>query len=181
LLHATVSTGDPEFEDIALTPGADVTASMQIIFPANANPGTFVVDTCCIRPANHLVYVMETQEALFPLFESGTITLLPSAVKELETDIIPEKYDLEQNYPNPFNAGTVIRFAQPVDGNVNITVFNILGAKVRTLVDEFRVAGLHQTDWDGRTDSGEHVATGVYFYKIVTEGFVSTRKMLLLK
>ena len=102
-------------------------------------------------------------------------------VKELETSVIPQDYALEQNYPNPFNAGTVIRFRQPVDGKVNISVYNILGAKVRTLVDEFRVAGLHQTDWDGRNANGEQVATGVYFYRISTPGFESTRKMVLLK
>ena len=69
----------------------------------------------------------------------------------------------------------------PTDGNVKVDVYNILGRRVRTLVDEFRVAGTHQTDWDGRSEDGVDVSTGVYFYRITAERFSSTRKMVLLK
>jgi len=182
LLWATVSSGNiANGQEIFLTPGADVAPSYEIVFPVNGNPGTFEIDTCCMRPANHLSYVDPNTQIVTPAFVKGIITVVSSAVKELETSVIPQDYALEQNYPNPFNAGTVIRFQQPTDGNVKIDVYNILGRKVRTLVDEFRVAGTHQTDWNGRFDDGVEVATGVYFYRITAEGFTSTRKMVLLK
>lgn len=181
--YGTVSQGDPSFEDVELVPGADAdgSPSLRFVFPANTNPGTFKIDSCCVAPAN-VCSMTDINTAIFYMsVTTGTVTLEPSAVKELETGVIPQDYTLEQNYPNPFNAGTVIRFAQPVDGNVRIDVFNILGRKVKTLVNEFRVAGTHQTDWDGRSDDGVEVATGVYFYRITTDAFSSTRKMVLLK
>lgn len=183
-LHATVSQGDEGIgEDIVLVPGADPVGSpsLRFVFVANGSPGKFYIDTACITPANWTGFNDRNNNLLSPSFTRGVVTLIGSAVKELETGIVPQDYSLEQNYPNPFNAGTVIRFAQPVDGNVRIDVFNILGRKVKTLVNEFRSAGTHQTDWDGRSDDGIEVATGVYFYRITTDGFSSTRKMVLLK
>lgn len=184
VFFASVSTGDPSFEMIYLDPGADPqgTPSFNLTVNLNGSPGIFEIDTMCKFPASHLAYVDENVASVLPNFIKGRVgieTIL--AVKELETGVVPQDYALEQNYPNPFNAGTVIRFQQPVDGNVNITVYNVLGAKVRTLVDEFRVAGVHQTDWNGLSDDGQQVATGVYFYRITTEGYSNTRKMVLLK
>lgn len=186
VFHAAVSTGDTTIgEQITLEPGSDFTAgepSLILTFNVNNTQGRFVIDTCCVRPANHCEYIDVNNNLIVAAFQHGTVGIdVPAGIKDVETRTIPESYVLEQNYPNPFNAGTVIRFAQPVDGNVRIDVFNILGRKVKTLVNEFRVAGTHQTDWDGRSDDGIEVATGVYFYRITTEGFSSTRKMVLLK
>lgn len=183
-LLATVSQGDQGIgEDVELAAGSDPdgSPSYQFVFPANGLQGTFKIDSCCVAPANVNSFTDVTTAIFYMTTTPGTITLNGSAVKELETGIIPQDYSLDQNYPNPFNAGTVIRFAQPIDGNVKIDVFNILGRKVRTLVNEFRVAGTHQTDWDGLSDDGVQVATGVYFYRITTDAFSSTRKMVLLK
>ena len=183
-LHATVSQGDEGIgEDIVLTPGADApgSPSFRFIFPANGNPGTFAIDSTCTTPANVNSFVDRLTNLVVATTTTGTITLMGSAVKELETGVIPQDYALEQNYPNPFNAGTVIRFMVPTDGNVKVDVYNILGRRVRTLVDEFRVAGTHQTDWDGRSEDGVDVSTGVYFYRITADRFSSTRKMVLLK
>jgi hypothetical protein len=183
--YTSVSTGDPGIGQlIYLSPGADPdgTPSMRLTVNVNNTTGIFEIDTCCKTPGTHIAFVDDNVQIVVPQFVMGRVginTIL--GVKELETGTIPDKYELEQNYPNPFNAGTVIRFSQPVYGKVSITVYNILGAKVRTLVDEFRVAGLHQTDWDGKSDDGQRVASGVYFYRIVTEGYTSTRKMVLMK
>ncbi len=188
ILHASVSTGDPNIGELTeMEAGADPegTPSYRIICNVNGSTGMFVIDTTCVAPANHLAFTRQEGENVvyvFPTFEHGIVGInTVASVQDLETDIVPESYILEQNYPNPFNAGTVIRFAQPVDGKVRIDVFNILGRKVKTLVNEFRSAGTHQADWDGRSDDGIEVATGVYFYRITTEGFTSTRKMVLLK
>jgi hypothetical protein len=182
----TVSTGDPSIGELTdMEPGSDPAGvpSYRIICDIGNAQGVFIIDTTCIAPANHLVFTAGVPTLpVVPTFQHGTIGVgVIAGVKELETGVIPQDYALEQNYPNPFNAGTVIRFQQPTDGNVKIDVYNILGRKVRTLVDEFRVAGNHQTDWNGRSDDGVEVATGVYFYRITAEGFTSTRKMVLLK
>ena len=88
---------------------------------------------------------------------------------------------LGQNRPNPFNPETTIRYTLAERANVQLTVYDVAGRKVRTLVDESRAAGPHEAFWDGRSDNGQSVATGVYFYRLVTGNFSQTRKMVLLK
>jgi len=94
---------------------------------------------------------------------------------------IPKAFNLSQNYPNPFNAETVISFAMPKAGHVKLEIYNILGQKVKDLVDEKVTAGYKRVVWDGKDNTGKTVASGVYFYKLRTEGFVEVMKMTLLK
>jgi hypothetical protein len=90
-------------------------------------------------------------------------------------------YQLSQNYPNPFNPTTSIEFALPKSGEVRIDVFNTLGQRVRTLVDHHFTAGRHLAEWDGRDKSGDEVASGIYFYRLKSQGFVETKRMLLMR
>lgn len=94
---------------------------------------------------------------------------------------LPEQFELEQNYPNPFNPSTTIAFTLPERADVRLEVFNILGRVVNTLVDKTLSAGQYEVTWDGRTDSGQPLATGVYFYRLTTGDRSATKKMLLLK
>jgi hypothetical protein len=89
---------------------------------------------------------------------------------------------LAQNYPNPFNPQTTIAFSVKERGRVRIDVFNVSGQLVRTLLDETRAAGSY-TDvrWDGTDADHAAVASGIYFCRMDTKGFVETRKMVLLK
>jgi hypothetical protein len=98
-----------------------------------------------------------------------------------ETGNLPESYQLEQNFPNPFNANTLIRFSVPRESHVRLDVFDILGRRVKTLVDERLTAGYKQVTWDGRNEHGDQVASGVYFYRIKSDESQKTRKMVLLK
>jgi len=88
----------------------------------------------------------------------------------------PLQFNLSQNYPNPFNPSTEIPFTLPRSSKVNLTIFNALGQKVATLIDGNRPPGEHTARFDA---SG--LASGVYYYRIKTKGFVQTRKMLLLR
>jgi len=91
---------------------------------------------------------------------------------------------LAQNYPNPFNPVTSIVYEIPegAGGHVSLTVYDVTGARVRTLVNGTVRAGRHSTRWDGRTDNGSPVGSGVYFYRLTTAGGQAlTRKMVLLK
>lgn len=105
----------------------------------------------------------------------------PADVKDELTEISPSQYVLKQNYPNPFNPGTRIEYSVPSDGHVELEIFNVLGQKIRTLVDEEKNMGLHVVSWDGTNDEGAFVANGIYFYQLRAEDFVNTSKMILLK
>ena len=89
--------------------------------------------------------------------------------------------DLQQNYPNPFNPTTTIRFTLAEQEAVRLTIYNVSGQPVRTLIDGNRNAGINTEVWDGKNDNGDAVATGVYVYKLNVGSQVLTRKMVLLK
>ncbi|MEO8211405.1 MAG: T9SS type A sorting domain-containing protein [bacterium] len=90
--------------------------------------------------------------------------------KELK-NIIPTEYHLSQNYPNPFNPTTKISFDIPSDNIVSLKIYDILGREVKTLVNEFRVAGTYKEIFNGAS-----LASGIYFYRLETSGFSMTKK-----
>ncbi|MBM2845780.1 MAG: hypothetical protein HW407_1092, partial [Bacteroidetes bacterium] len=94
---------------------------------------------------------------------------------------VPQTYELYQNYPNPFNPQTRIRFSLVTMEDARLDIFDILGRHVRVLVNEQLPAGGHEVVWDGKGDHGEHLASGVYVYRIAAGSFVSVKKMLMLK
>ncbi|NIM20733.1 MAG: T9SS type A sorting domain-containing protein [Candidatus Latescibacteria bacterium] len=89
--------------------------------------------------------------------------------------------DLAQNYPNPFNPSTTIKYSIRERAHVSLNVYNVAGQLVRTLVNEEKPAGEYTKGWNGRSDAGESVSSGVYFYRIVSKNFTQTKKMILLK
>ncbi|MCP4706059.1 MAG: T9SS type A sorting domain-containing protein [candidate division Zixibacteria bacterium] len=102
-------------------------------------------------------------------------------IDDFEPNTLPSGYDLKQNYPNPFNPSTTIEFALPSKSHVRLEIYNLLGRKIATITDKLFESGIHTVDWDGTNSNGEHSASGVYFYRIETDKFEQTRKMILLK
>ena len=98
-----------------------------------------------------------------------------------EEHAIPTSFSLSQNYPNPFNPTTIISYDLPKMSNVEIKIYNILGEKVVTLVNELQQTGVKEVIWNGTDDFGRAVSAGIYIYQIHTGGFVESRKMVLLK
>ncbi len=94
---------------------------------------------------------------------------------------LPREFELSQNYPNPFNPMTKISFTVPKESRIELQVLDVLGRVVATLVDEVLPAGRHTAVWNGRTSDGRLTASGLYFYRLKTEGYVATKKMILLK
>jgi len=120
---------------------------------------------------NIVVAVRETTYhfvLMSPSSESGDVT-------------VPVATALGGNYPNPFNPSTTISFSLERSGDVVIDVYNVRGQRVRSLVSGVYEAGVHNVVWDGVSDDGAGVGSGVYFYRMVTGGYSSVRKMLLLK
>lgn len=95
--------------------------------------------------------------------------------------LVPREFALYQNVPNPFNATTRIDFSVPDAGDVTLMVYNVLGQRVATVIDDYLEPGLHHVVWDARDDRGRELASGVYFYRIATLENQASRKMVLLK
>jgi hypothetical protein len=131
------------------------------------------------NPGHALMFVYHTydengvpgQYTVYPEFEPITV-----ALANLSGANLPATFALKQNYPNPFNPSTEIAFDLPKSSNVNLTIYNVLGQQVETLVDSRLDAGAHVVTWDANRYS-----SGVYFYRITTENNVETKKMMLLK
>jgi hypothetical protein len=100
----------------------------------------------------------------------------PLAVTGVSVKALPTEYSLSQNYPNPFNPSTVIEFALPKDAHVTLEVYNIIGQKVMTLVDEVQPAGYHSVKFDGTS-----LASGMYLYRLATGQQTFLKKLLLMK
>lgn len=120
---------------------------------------------------------LASTEVLYEVIIQDIVT----AVREIKNPSLPQNYRLSQNYPNPFNPNTQIAFELPTRSQVSLTVYNVLGRQVVTLVRESLAAGRWQTEWDGRSAGGVPVASGIYFYRLQTESFTQTKKMILLK
>jgi hypothetical protein len=113
-----------------------------------------------------------TAGTLFPF----TDAVDPLAGAGLSVKMLPTEYSLSQNYPNPFNPSTVIEFALPKEAHVTLEVYNIIGQKVMTLVDEVRPAGYHSVKFDGT-----NLASGMYLYRLATGQQTFLKKLLLMK
>ncbi|MFQ5630318.1 MAG: DUF5666 domain-containing protein, partial [bacterium] len=98
-----------------------------------------------------------------------------------EQPLFPNTFSLLQNYPNPFNPSTVIRFSLTHNSQARLTVYDILGRRIRTLLDGVRTAGAHELIWDSRDDFGNLVASGIYFYRLEANGLSKTRKLTLAR
>jgi len=136
------------------------------------------------------------------IVESSPGNVVYRSLSEIENELTPQKNSLFTNYPNPFNPLTVIGFRVQGSGDsqnltslsfgegqgegirqqkVKIDIFNIKGQKVRSLVDDSFSTGEHSVVWNGTDDNGLSVGSGVYFYQMKMDGFVETRKMVLMK
>jgi hypothetical protein len=131
-----------------------------------------------IRPApedGKAVYATEVSYAVM-------ICPIPSAVgDEDEGGLVPRYFELHQNYPNPFNNQTVIKFNLKRPADVTLTIYNILGQRIRTLVDQRMRAGEQAVGWDGKDQKGQDISSGIYFYRLKAGEQSQTKRLVLLK
>ncbi len=97
------------------------------------------------------------------------------------TSSLPNGFLLYNNYPNPFNPETTIAYELPISGFVRLDVYNMLGQKIKTLVDQNEVAGVHRIVWNGKNEFGKKMASGIYLYQMQTTNYKATKRMLLLR
>ena len=98
----------------------------------------------------------------------------------VEVEVLPTKYELFQNYPNPFNPSTNIKFSLPEDTKLAINIYNLLGERVATVLNEELKAGFHQIEFNSNS-AGYSLASGVYIYSIESNNFSKVKKMILMK
>jgi hypothetical protein len=109
---------------------------------------------------------------------------IASAVGDDEEGVVlslPYEFELSQNYPNPFNPETKIEYDLTKSAQVNLTIYNLLGQKVKTLVDERQAIGSYKVSWDGKNEQGKILSSGIYFYRLEVNGVPQTKRMVLLK
>lgn len=149
----------------------------------SASTQTITFDTAKVGPAGDWTYIDTLGASFVPGFGGGlTFYVGP---KDMAADnaqpSVPYTFALKQNYPNPFNPATKIAYSVERKTDVNISIYNILGQKVNTLVNETKQPGIYSVDWPGTDQNGTQVASGIYFYKMTAGDFIQTRKMLLMR
>ena len=129
--------------------------------------------------------VRVTDSSIPPLTDIQHLTLVVGTCDDITDDdsnsVLPQNFVLQQNYPNPFNSTCNIEYALPADCHVTLTVYNILGQKVRILVDEYQRRGPNKAFWDGKDSQGNSVTSGIYIYRLQAGDLSQTRKMLQIK
>ena len=155
-----------------------------IEIPAGSITGTmnFYVDPVAdnLEEGDEIIRLVGTIDGL----EGGEVEIaisdLGAAKAVIQTR--PEAFSLADNFPNPFNPTTTIKYALPQAADVELTVYNVVGQPVRTLVAEYQSAGRYAVEWDATNDSGHSLSSGMYLYRLEAGGeFLEVKKMLLLR
>ena len=128
-----------------------------------------------------LNYIVESSDEEFTVISQAGEFVLNNTLLSIDSGIIPEVFALHQNYPNPFNPVTSLRYDLPEDGFVNITIYDMMGRIVRSLVNSKQAAGYHSIKWNATNNKNEPVSAGLYLYTIQAGEFSQTKKMILLK
>ncbi len=144
---------------------------------------TIEIDSVIYPPFSTLKFSPLDRFGFPPYFQKVTIPVsnVPLDAEEDLGEIKPESYRLNQNTPNPFNPSTTISFYNEAKGHVNLAIYNLLGQRVKTLIDWEMASGPQDVLWDGTDNSGENVSSGIYFYRLSAGDFHDIKKMMLLK
>ena len=109
------------------------------------------------------------------------VVIIEPGIEEKDIPSHPKVFSLSQNYPNPVISGIHIEYALPKATGITLTVYDVTGRTIRTLLAENQEAGYYTVGWDGKDNSGKKVATGIYFYRMETDKFKATRKLTILR
>ena len=163
-----------DFTDTAITVPEDASI-MLTTGPFDINPGQNVTATFAILGASSLSALQERADAAILKYENMT------DIDDITDELLPYKFGITSNYPNPFNPGTVISFTIDKPGFVKLEIYDLLGRKVSSLVDDYKTAGNYEVMWNGRNTNGSDAASGVYFARLISEKQSSSKKMMLLR
>lgn len=128
---------------------------------------------------NVLVELYENEQLIASDITENGEFVFENVITDVKTEEQPTGFRLYQNYPNPFNPSTIIRFVVETQHAVSLRVYDILGREVKTLISQQLSPGEHSVTWNGTNNNGQGVSAGVYFYRLVTDDFIQTKKMVL--
>ena len=144
-----------------------------------------IIDSLDLASGDNLLsWSVFVTDGIDTVFSVDTTRYLTLSLDQLGTEfpkIQPERFSLHQNYPNPFNPVTKITFELAKSEFVSLNVYDVNGNLVKNLINREKVPGEYDVNWDGTNNAKENVAGGVYFYRIDTDSYSSTKKMILLK
>ena len=132
-------------------------------------------------PLWNIDYFIEASDEEFTIVSEEGEFVFENTSLSIDGEIIPEVFALHQNYPNPFNPFTTLCYDLPEDGLVNITIYDMMGRTVKTLVNSSQTVGYKSIQWNAASDRNEPVSEGLYLYTIQAGEFRQTKKMLFLK
>jgi len=199
VVHFTIPYNSDRLEFISITQSEELSNSANTVFFDGREINGVIIVSLALLGGNSVIGgsggIVEITFRLLDLenlslsFETielrdGENISLPAIGKGWEHSMIPElptTYGLSQSYPNPFNLQARISYQLPEPGTVTLKIYNIRGQLVRTLVNEYKEAGYHSEVWDGRNEEGREIASGVYTYRMESNNFSATRRMVLLK
>jgi plastocyanin len=187
--HVTVTIPGFLFspDSVNILVGDTVTWTNTHSVPHTSTSNTGIWNSGTLTQGQSFTFVFSTV-GHFPYHCAIHVSMTGVVVVSQRTDIngntgdvlLPSKIDLS-SYPNPFNAQTRISFNIPEAGLVNLTVYDIAGRSIRTLVNEYRPAGISAVTWDGRNNNGEQLASGIYFVRMIAGGQSTTHRAVMLK
>tara|TARA_B100001245_G_C22849339_1_gene408295 strand:- start:65 stop:1273 length:1209 start_codon:yes stop_codon:yes gene_type:complete len=144
-----------------------------------------IVDSLGLNSGNNLLsWSVFVTDGMDTVLSGDSIRYLTLALEQLDTQptsIQPNRFSLHQNYPNPFNPVTTVSYKLVEPEFVNLSVYDVNGNFIKNLISGKRGSGENIVNWNGKNDANENVAGGVYFYRIETKSYSSTKKMILLK
>jgi hypothetical protein len=167
--------------------------SYQLQFSTTSSFGITIIDTIVAADTTFTISGLEGEKIYFWRVRASNslgfsrwsqtwkfrTQIATSVTAELNT---PKDFQLFQNYPNPFNPSTIIRFSIPVSSTVDLFIFDILGRRIRSLVNASSYsAGTHSVMWNGTDDDGEYMSNGVYIYRLHTNEYTRSKRMILLR
>jgi hypothetical protein len=180
----TISADMPEIYGVRVTvDGADEVKvdNNGWLFEANESANGITMAAAGSNPSN-VIAVVEAEAGAEVILRDVTVNEMDfEGELTLNKPTTPNSYRLAGNYPNPFNPATTIAFSLAKSSDVKLTVFNVLGQSVTTLVDGTMEAGEHNVVWNGTDARGNTVSSGVYLYRLEASDFSETKKMTLLK
>ena len=148
--------------------------SLRFIIAPNTPSQLVVFDTCWDDRNGSVLYCIPSGADFIPAVQRGFLSIGSVGVDDY--DLIPHSFSLSQNFPNPFNAATSINYSLSKPGPVSLTVYNVNGQRVATLVEGVQEAGEHEVVWEA-----PNLPSGIYFYRLMALNFEGTKRMIVLR
>jgi len=172
------------YEDAESSFSSGLSGSGDLIVLADSTGSSLIVELEVVQETDSISYSQSFDangNGCYTIPTPGSLNGECVTLSTLQTAIPPREYSLSQNYPNPFNPTTQIRYDLPEDALVSISIYDVMGRKIKSLSNANQTAGYHSLQWDATNDIGEGVSAGMYIYTIQAGEYRSTKKMVLLK